>query len=184
MIAPFDSSRVKGPRLRSLEYAGAPPRFRALSSGGGGGQQVGDRAGVVGEERHLGGAGAIEAVLLVDQVAQGERAQADRDGVVLVAARHVDVGAGRVELGDELRRRAALISSSESGRAALGRRKTVATSGTGSDRHHRADRRHQLVGERRELAEALLARQGAEVDAALAAEALRIEIGVPKLTQA
>src|SRR5713101_8029642 len=64
-------------------------------------EQVRHRIRVVGEQRQLLRPRGIEPVLLLDQVSEGEHPQADRDRVVLVFARHVDVRAAIRQLPHE-----------------------------------------------------------------------------------
>src|SRR5687768_6215978 len=74
--------------------------------------KVCDGIGIVGEKRELGFAGTKQAILFFHQAAQGEHPHADGERIVEVAARDVDVRAGRLQareqaadLGLELERR-------------------------------------------------------------------------------
>src|SRR5687768_5037142 len=59
--------------------------------------QVRDGVGVIAQQRQLLGARREQACALLHQVPQAQHAQPDAQGIVEVAARHVDMRAGRLQ---------------------------------------------------------------------------------------
>ena len=122
-----------------------------------------------------------EPVITADQAPQGQHAQADREGVILIGARHVEMRARRQQGLDQMLGRGLQLQFAETPVGVAQQRRR--------DQRHRqhghdlADRLHQMRDQRLDRVVTRLGGQVPEIDAARRTWA-RIEIGVPKLTQA
>ena len=128
--------------------------------------QVCHRIGVVGEQGPLGRYGGEQAVALLDQMAQRQHAQADMDGIVAVAARHVELGAAAPRNAAISLPARTLSSNSSIGASASS--STVAISDTGSTGTRRGDLLHHVGGQPADDLEAALLVEAAQVAAGVA----------------